>query len=248
MKTLESRRLRTVDVARIVGCSVQQVRNLERDGVLPAATRTDSGYRVYRPLHVRCALAYRYLSAAVGPVDAKRTVRAAHDSASRCLALMNAAHARMHREREDLTLAEEAAVAISVEPVDDVRPADAMTVSELAGALGVRASTLRHWDAEGLVIPGRTSSGQRRVYSPVQVRDARLVHQLRRAGYGVPALRIVMRDLPRSSRADDIEAALESRRADLDARSRALLDAAAELCGVLSPGANQQFIGPESPR
>ena len=70
--------LRTVDVARRAGCSVQQVRNLERDGVLPPASRTASGYRRYTETHVRSALAYRALAAATGPVEAKTIMRAAH--------------------------------------------------------------------------------------------------------------------------------------------------------------------------
>jgi len=70
--------LRTVDVARQAGYSVQQVRNLERDGVLPLATRTRTGYRAHTETHVQAALAYRALAAGVGPVEAKRVMRAAH--------------------------------------------------------------------------------------------------------------------------------------------------------------------------
>jgi DNA-binding transcriptional MerR regulator len=53
--------MRTVDVARHAGYSVQHVRNLERDGVLPPATRTAAGYRIHTEIHVRSALAYRAL-------------------------------------------------------------------------------------------------------------------------------------------------------------------------------------------
>lgn len=67
--------LRTVDVARQTGYSVQQVRNLERDGILPLAARTRTGYRAYTLMHVQAALAYRALAAGVGPVDAKRVMR-----------------------------------------------------------------------------------------------------------------------------------------------------------------------------
>lgn len=248
MTTLESGALRTGGVARIVGCSVQQVRNLERDGVLPPAMRTESGYRVYRQIHVRCALAYTHLTAGVGPVDAKRIVRTVHGSPRAALMLLDAAHARLHREREDLALAKEAAAAISAEQLDDAQPDDAMTVSELAEAIGVRASTLRYWDAEGLVVPGRASPRRNRRYSPAQVRDARIVHQLRRAGYRVPALRVVMRNLPRHRRADDVEAALAARDASLDARSRALLDAAAELSAVIGDCRAPQFSGQARPK
>jgi hypothetical protein len=145
--------LRTVDVARRAGYSVQQVRDLEADGVLPPAARTASGYRSWTEVHVQSALAYRAVAAAIGPVEARRLLRAAYDGRpSRLLALLDAAHARLHTERRDVALAQEAAAAIAAEPIDEPWPSDAMGIAELAGALGVRTSTLRHWDAEGLVV------------------------------------------------------------------------------------------------
>jgi DNA-binding transcriptional MerR regulator len=228
--------LRTVDVARRAGCSVQQVRNLERDGVLPPASRTASGYRRYTETHVRSALAYRALAAATGPVEAKAIMRAAHACpGSGLLALLDAAHARLAAERRDLALAREAAEAITAEPVGDVRPSDSMSVSELASALGVRTSTLRHWDAEGLVVPARDSPRGARRYSPADVRDARIVHQLRLAGYRVPPLQALMPELRRAHRWDDLTATLAARDASIDARSRALVRAAAALDALLPP-------------
>ncbi|MGY1609032.1 MerR family transcriptional regulator [Geodermatophilus sp. SYSU D00700] len=182
--------LRTVDVARRAGYSVQQVRDLEREGALPPAGRTPAGNRVLTDGHVQAALAYRAFAAAVGPVEARRIVRTANRGpVTELLALVDGAHARLHTERRDLQLAQEAARAIAAEPVDDPRPSDAMSVSELAGALGVRPSTSCHWDAEGLVVPCRSSPGRARTYTPGDVRDARVVHQLRRAGYGIGARR-----------------------------------------------------------
>ncbi|MEU0567306.1 MerR family DNA-binding transcriptional regulator [Nonomuraea sp. NPDC005983] len=156
MPGLKSGDMRTADVARRVGYSVQQVRNLERDGVLPPATRTATGYRIYGEVHLQSALAYRALAAGVGPIEAKKIVRAFHQlPTSQALALLDAAHARLDAERAELRQAKEAAHAISSEPIEDVRASDSMSVSELAAALGVRPSTLRHWHAEALVIPDR---------------------------------------------------------------------------------------------
>lgn len=216
--------LRTVDVARRSGYSVQQVRNLERSGVLPPAVRTAAAYRVYGEVHIRSALAYRALAAGVGPMEAKRIMRAVH-SGRDVLALLDAAHARLDRERRDLALAKDAAEAITLEEIHDVRPSDAMTVSELAAALGVRASTLRHWDAEGLVVPDRVGTARR--YSPGQVRDARIVHQLRGAGYRSEPLRSLLPNLR------EVRTALAGRDASIATRSRALLDAAVCLSAVL---------------
>ncbi|MFH8570229.1 MerR family transcriptional regulator [Streptomyces sp. NPDC017993] len=235
MSTLKSSALRTVDVARRAGYSVQQVRNLERAGALPPATRTAAGYRAYEEVHLHSVLAYRALAAGTGPVEAKRILRAVHERpASEALALLDAVHARLDRERTDLALAQEAAAAIRAEAIEGVRPSDAMSVRELAAALGVRPSTLRHWDAEGLVVPDRISPRGTRRYSPAHTRDARIVHQLRSAGYRIDPLRALMPGLRRGHRSADLAAALAARDASIAARSRALLDAAVALSAVLA--------------
>ncbi|MFI6768162.1 MerR family transcriptional regulator [Streptomyces sp. NPDC050355] len=227
--------MRTADVARRAGCSVQQIRNLERDGVLPPATRTATGYRIYGEVHLQSALAYRALAAGAGPTGAKEIVRAVHQvPTSRALALLDAAHARLDTERTGLSRAREAAEAISSEPIDDVRASDSMDVSELAAALGVRPSTLRHWDAEDLVVPDRDPVRGTRRYTPAQVRDARIVHQLRKAGYRIAPLRALMPDLRRARRLEDVASALAAREADIAARSEALLDGAVALGAVFS--------------
>ncbi|GAB2718502.1 MerR family transcriptional regulator [Nocardia thraciensis] len=221
-------------MAHRAGYSVQQIRNLERDGVLPPAGRTSSGYRIYDESHVRAARAYRALAAGTGPVEAKQIMRAAHSRpVADLLALLDAAHARLDRERRDLAAAETAARTIAEEPIADVRSSDAMNISQLAEALGVRPSTLRHWDAVGLVVPGRAGHGTRN-YTPDDVRDARIVHQLRLAGYRITHLRSLLPELRDTPRRGDISAGLRARDASIRARSRALLTAAAELDAVVA--------------
>lgn len=226
--------LRTVDVARRAGCSVQQVRNLEQAGVLPPTTRTPAGYRTFTHLHVLAANAYGALSAGVGPVQAKTILRTAHRSPLPELAALDAAHAGLHDERRVVQLAQHALTAISAEPIHDPRADDAMTISELAGALGVRASALRHWEHEGLLTPTRSATGRARTYSPVDVRDARVIHQLRLAGHRVPALRQLLPALRGTGRHDDVTAALAARHDTITHRSRALLRAASVLESLIT--------------
>ncbi|TFV67911.1 UNVERIFIED_ORG: MerR family transcriptional regulator [Bacillus sp. AZ43] len=239
--------LRTVDVARRVGYSVQQVRDLENAGVLPPATRSPAGYRAYAEEHVRAAQAYRLLAAAVGPVEARTMMRAAYRSPTELLHRLDEAHAALHAQRRDLALAVAAAGSIAAERIDDPRPADAMTISELAGALGLRPSTLRHWDAEGLVVPQRVSAGGARSYSPRDVRDARIVSQLRWAGHGIGPLKELLPQLRSAERWADVVSRLEEREAALDARSRALLQAAAALWAVLEASTEDAAPHPDVP-
>jgi hypothetical protein len=108
-------------------------------------------------------------------------------------------YGRLHAERKELELAIRAAESIACVRIDNPGPADAITISELAGALDVRPSTLRHWDAERRVVPHRTTNPAR-IYSPRDLCDARIVHQLRAAGYRIGPLRVLTPELRQSRR------------------------------------------------
>ena len=227
---------RTIDVARRVGCSVQHVRDLEREGVVPPAQRAASGYRSWNEVHVHSAVAYRELAKAVGPIEAKALLRAVHPlPPDAALALLDEAHAQLARERRDLRLAREAVAAIAAEPLDTPRPSDTMTISELANALGITAATLRHWEAEGLLTSERTGNARVRTYSPTLVRDVRVVHQLRLAGHRIPQLRALLPQLRKPTQPSaDVDTALGARDRHLTARSRALLRAAVALDALMA--------------
>lgn len=221
--------MRTAEVARLAGCSVQQVRKLEDRGVLPPAPRTDAGYREYGAVHLASALAYRSLATAIGPTEARVLMCLAHRDEVAMLGRLDAAHAALHREREELALARAAVDDIRDEPLGEVLPTDSLTIGQLADALGVRPSTLRHWEDEGLLEPSR-GPHRERVYSPTAVRDARLVHQLRRAGHRIAPLR----ELLPSLRGEQALAQLTERDRSVIARSRALLTATATLHRALN--------------
>jgi DNA-binding transcriptional MerR regulator len=108
-----------------------------------------------------------------------------------------------------------------------------MSISELAGALGVRPSALRHWEAEGLLEPDRCSPRRIRRYLPSHVRDARIVHQLRTAGQRIDTLKATMPALRAGNHQQSLDQALNTRQAVITRRSQALLEAATHLHPVL---------------
>jgi DNA-binding transcriptional MerR regulator len=240
--------LRTVDVARRVGCSVQHLRDLEREGVLPAAERTSSGYRSWGQVHVLAAIAYRELAQGVGPARAGELLRALHaQPLTVFLAGLDDAHADLARQRRGLRLAREAVAAIAAEPLTAPEPSDSMTITELTEALGLTPATLRHWEAQGLLAPARAGHGRVRTYTPAQVRDARVVHQLRTAGYGIPQLREVLHLLSSTRRADDaLDAGLGARDRQLTQRSHGLLRAAAAVHALTALHRAAEDTGPEA--
>src|SRR5438552_14451272 len=58
--------LRTIDLARAAGISVQQVRNYEALALLPPASRSKSGYRLYTQHHLAALKTARSLVAGYG--------------------------------------------------------------------------------------------------------------------------------------------------------------------------------------
>ncbi|MFJ1865386.1 MerR family transcriptional regulator [Streptomyces sp. NPDC088097] len=229
--------LRTVDVARETGYSVQQVRDLERLGVLPPAARATNGYRSYTRLHVHALRAYRGLAGAVGPVEARRLLTELRTGTiEEAACAVSAVHVRLAREREEVLHAQRALRAVRAEadapgfaPQDD-----AMTITELAGALRVRPSTLRFWEQEGLVTPDRVTSLRARRYGLAAIGAARIVAALRGAGYGVPAVREVMDTLHRPEGLEETARVLSRRLDAIAARGVALLRAGADLASIVT--------------
>jgi DNA-binding transcriptional MerR regulator len=109
---------------------------------------------------------------------------------------------------------------------------DAMTIGELAQALGVRASALRHWEDEGLVTPVRRPSGSR-TYGSSSIAQARLVAVLRAGGYRIPAIAQALDLLRMQASTARAELLLDARLGELRQRSIKLLEAAGHLHSFL---------------
>ncbi|MEV5316110.1 TioE family transcriptional regulator [Streptomyces sp. NPDC052687] len=228
----ESKRLRPVDLARLAGVSAQQIRNYEDAGVLPPADRTESGYRVFAPVHREALLAYRALSKGYGTTGAARIMQTVHaGDVPGALALVDAAHAALHAERATLEAAREALETLET-PMEREQagpPDGGLRVGEVAALLGVRPSALRVWEAAGLIVPERERGTGYRLYRPVDVRDARLVHTLRRGHHPIDRIRPVLEGLRREGSTEALRAAVAARGETLTARTRAMLRGAGRL-------------------
>lgn len=232
------KQLRPVDLAREAGISTQQVRNYEAAGILPPAPRTESGYRRYGPEHLAALRTYRALVPGFGIGQATAIMLAVNDGDQpRALRLVDAAHAALHEQRLASDAAGEALDALAEqfrdpEPGPESHPA--LRVGELAARLRVRTSTLRVWDAAGLLTPNRERGTAYRRYGPVEIRDARIIAMLRQGHYGFEQIRPVLEGLRRTGSPEALRAAVAERRAAHDRQSRAMLRGSSLLDAYLS--------------
>ncbi|CAN5378095.1 MerR family transcriptional regulator [soil metagenome] len=226
--------LRTAEAARASGYSVQQVRDLERLGVIPPAGRSANGYRGYTQLHVEALEAYRGLSIAIGPVRARAAMpRLLRQTMEDAAAEIDALHADLARERERLDRARTALGAIQRETTARDTDHEVMSISELSDALGVPTSTLRFWEREGLLRPERVTSLRVRRYGQRAIRDARTTAALRGAGYRIEAVRELLATLDDVDGARATDQLLGERLTFVARRSVALLRAGSGIANIV---------------
>ncbi|WP_017594903.1 TioE family transcriptional regulator [Nocardiopsis potens] len=227
--------MRPSDLARGHGISAQAVRNYERDGFLPPAERTRSGYRVYTELHAAALRAYLALVPAHGYPTANLVMRALHDGAvDDALTALDRGHGLLLRDRETLDAVRRALDHLTAAPEPGPAPGRAAgpgprTIGELAHRLGVTAATLRSWEEAGILAPERDPATGFRVFRAADVRDAELAHLLRRGGYLLDHISAVVRQIRTAGGTDALAASLADWQRKLTGRGRAMLSAAARL-------------------
>ncbi|MGP4045855.1 MerR family transcriptional regulator [Streptomyces sp. 2A115] len=224
-----SDQLRAVDLARAAGVSTQQVRNYVETGILPPVGRTDSGYRVFTNAHAEALTAARELAAGHGWQTTRAIMRAVHkDDLESALALLDASHAELHRERTELA---EVLGALDTLLADETAPTEGgrLRIGELADAIGVQTPVLRLWEARGLLRPTREKATGYRRYSASEARLAQVVALLRRGNHPFSTIGSVLAELRTSGNPERVRVELAGREREVHRRSLRRLAGSAAL-------------------
>ncbi|OZF53012.1 TioE family transcriptional regulator [Rhodococcus sp. 14-2470-1a] len=248
--------MRPVDLAREHGVSTQAVRNYEDAGILPAATRTEHGYRTYTPMHAQAVRTFRALTAGHGHAMSTAIMCAVNSGdVDAALQTIDDAHAQLREERATLRSVEHALAGVQpagttrggVQPAGTnrggVQPAGTtrggvqpvassgagLFIGPLAHKLGVEPATLRKWERAGLVRPDRDRKTGYRVYAESAVRDAQLIRQLRRGGFALSRIAPLIAHVRSAGGVEPLVDLMDDWRDRIHARGRAMLSGAAEL-------------------
>ena len=109
--------LRPIDLARSTRISVQQVRNYESWGLLPPASRSKSGYRLYTQHHLAALKAARSLIGGYGRQRTGAIMQALHQGdLSAVLALIDTRHGELASKRHQMEQALSALHALAAQP------------------------------------------------------------------------------------------------------------------------------------
>ena len=109
------------------------------------------------------------------------------------------------------------------------------SIGQLASETGVKVPTIRYYEGIGILPePGRTEGGQRR-YDEAALERLRFIAHAREMGFPMPQLRAMLEiTTEREAPCAELDALVEARLADVDARLARLTRLRAELAGMLS--------------
>jgi DNA-binding transcriptional MerR regulator len=92
---------------------------------------------------------------------------------------------------------------------------------------------VRNWESAGILCPSRDRAGHR-VFEAADVRDAELAHLLRRGGYPLDRIAVVVDQVRTAGGTEPLAAALTDWQRKLTAQGRAMLTAATRLSEYLA--------------
>lgn len=219
--------LRTIDLARSEGMSVQQVRNYEAWGFLPHSQRSKSGYRLYTSRHLAALKTARSMIGGYGWQRTRNIMQAVHQGdLTTALALVDTRHAEVASKRLQVEQTLEALRMLSKQSISWARALNShvLRIGEAAIRVGVRTSALHFWEQQGLLHPVRDQNSRYRLYDEQQVRRLQVVVLLRDTGYDFAAIRAALDEIA-SGRPEKAIQALEKRSEELTRMSWICIEA-----------------------
>jgi DNA-binding transcriptional MerR regulator len=147
--------------------------------------------------------------------------------------IIDRGHSQLLRDRETLDAVRRAVDHLTQSAPAPHHAAEPRTIGELAHQLRVTPATVRNWEGAGILTPARDPAGHR-VYQPSDVRDAELAHLLRRGGYPLDRIAMVVQQVRTAGGTERLSSALDDWQRKLTAQGLAMLTAATRLHQYLS--------------
>ena len=173
-----------IEIARELHISTSALRHYESWGIVPPPERSSKGYRLYTEKHRAYFRCLRAMFAGFGAaVTSEVLMKIQAGDMDAAFWLVNKEQAALFEEKNaaDRTLDFLQSPEL---PVNTGRRAKTrMTIGEAADRTGVRASAIRHWEKEGLLVPERDPESGYRLYTQTHIRQILLIRTLKSTVY-----------------------------------------------------------------
>jgi DNA-binding transcriptional MerR regulator len=223
---MDTKFLRTSDLARAVGVHPNTVRLYVEWGLLPPVERTPSGYRIFTQHHLDCLRLARMIYTAAYPGRGFRALgnkiiqRAVADDWMGALEMAHehllAVNAELEHANQAANLLEHWAQNITVDSEDETP----LGIGEVSALLSVSVDVIRNAERNGLITVPRNSYNKYRLFRKQETERLRIIRMLSKAGYSHMAILRMFIELDQGN-TRDLKKVLDTPRADEDIFSAA---------------------------
>ena len=217
---MDTKFLRTSDLARAVGVHPNTVRLYLDWGLIPPVERSPSGYRLFTQRHLDCLRLARMIYAAPYP---GRGFRALGNEIIQCAVAedwqgaLEKAHEHLASVKAELKQADTAANVLEhwAQNMTDDSDEVPLAIGEVSKLLGVSLDIIRNAERNGLITIPRNSYNNYRLFGKKEIERLRIIRMLSRAGYSHMAILRMFIELD-GGNARDLKKVLDTPRPDED--------------------------------
>lgn len=192
--------LRPIDISRKLDVGTSALRHYEEWGIVPPAKRKSNGYRVYTKEHEAYFQCIRAMYHGFGMAAVRKIMPMVQEHKfTKALWEVNRVQASLFQRKEQATKALEILKPENMQSFLDRRSKKWYTIGEVDKEIEVPASTLRHWEKEGLIKPGRHPESGYRVYDREDIRRLLIIRTVQPSLYFLDSVREVLEKINQHS-------------------------------------------------
>ena len=206
--------MKGIEIAKKLNISTSALRHYESWGLVPQVERAENGYRIYTSEHEAYFRCIRALNTGFGMDLIKKVMPLiingkTHDA----LWLINKAQVDLYTEKETVKKTIAILDSKNLTELTDIKKYHdnkKITIGEVAKEANVSASSIRHWENEGLIKPERHIENGFRIYSPSDIRRVLIIRTVQRVVYSLDIVREILLDIDKNNIVGTKEMAFKS--------------------------------------
>lgn len=185
--------LRPIDIAKKLDVGTSAMRHYEEWGIVPPAKRKPNGYRVYTEVHEAYFLCLRAMYHGFGMATVKKIMPMIQQHKfTEALWEVNKVQAELYERKTQAMKALEILKPDHLENFLEKRKKQWYTIGEVEKEIKVPASTLRHWEKEGLITPHRDPENGYRMYNRDHIRRLLIIRTVQPSVFFLDTVREIL--------------------------------------------------------
>lgn len=192
--------IRPIDIARKLDIGTSALRHYEAWGIVPLPKRKPNGYRIYTEEHEAYFQCIRAMYPGFGMATVRKIMPMIQQREfTKALWEVNNIQAELYQKKQQATQAMEILNPDKMESFLKKRNKKWYTIGEVAHEIEVPATTLRHWEKEGLILPNRNPENGYRQYNHEDIQRLLIIRTMQSSVYLLDIVRDAMEKINQQS-------------------------------------------------